>query len=296
MPTVHQTPPMQYLPAFVSAARHCSFKIAAKELNVSPSAISQQIKSLESHIGVSLFSRKKRELQLTKAGERFYKMTQKILTSYESGYSQFVGEFFSSTLKVSMIPYIANEVVIPQLYDFQQQCPDLNLVVQTSMRLENLESEELDAAIRFGRPPWENYDAELICQATSGLLATATYFNQHPIKTLEDWQQQTLIHVRSHTNDWQKFMSSINFQFTPKKELYFDSYGAGLRAAEEGLGIVMGVFPISNIKIRCGQLSALSKQFAPIEEAFYLVTKPNDSKRESYQELLSWLRGVFEAL
>ena len=118
---------------------------------------------MEGHIGLALFSREKRELRLTRAGEDF-----------------------SSTLKVSMISYVANEVVIPQLHDFQQQYPDVNLVVQTSMQLENLESQDIDTAIRFGVPPWAGYDVELI-------------------------------HIRSGVNDWERFMDSIGFYLVLKK-------------------------------------------------------------------------------
>ena len=158
MTDIHRMPPIQYLPAFVAAARHTSFKRAAAELNVTPSAISQQIRNLEDHMGLALFSREKRALRLTRSGEDFYQITKKLLSGYESGYAQFMSEHCSSTLSVSMIPYVANEVVIPQLHDFQQQYPDLNLVVQTSMQLESLEFNEIDAAIRFGVPPWAGND------------------------------------------------------------------------------------------------------------------------------------------
>ncbi len=291
--TIHRMPPIQYLTAFDASARHNSFKLAAGELNVSPSAISQQIKTLEKHVGLSLFSRDKRELQLTQAGESFYQIAASTIARYERGYAQFVEQYYSSSLKVSMIPYIANELVIPRLHHFQERYPDVNLVVETSMQLENLASSELDAAIRFGVPPWGDQNVELISPAQSNLVATKAYFDKNPINRVSDWQQQTLIHIRTNTNDWQRFMDQIKFQFKPKRELYFDSYGAGIRAAEEGLGIAMGVFPISNNKIAEGLLTTLSEQYSPLEEAFYLVTKHNDSKQENYRILLHWLQYIF---
>lgn len=71
-----QAPPIQYLPAFVAAAQLGSFRAAAQQLNVTPSAISQQIKSLEQRIGLSLFSRQGKELQLSQAGEEFFSFLQ----------------------------------------------------------------------------------------------------------------------------------------------------------------------------------------------------------------------------
>jgi len=293
MPTPRRTPPIQYLTAFVAAARHNSFKLAAEALSVSPSAISQQIKTLERHLGLSLFSRHKRALQLTQAGKSFYHVAANTIKQYETGYSHFKEQYFSSTLKVSMIPYIANELIIPKLHFFQENFPNLDLVIETSMQVEDLESSDIDAAIRFGIPPWNNYNAELIAEAQSGLIATDEYFNKHPIKTAADWQQQTLIHIRSDTNDWQRFMNQTGLQFKPRKELYFDSYAAAIRAAEEGLGIAIAVFPITEHKILNGQLSTFSNKHAPLEESFYLVTQTNDSKRDYYQVLLQWLKSIF---
>jgi len=290
----YRSPPIQYLPAFVAAARHSSFKLAATQLNVSPSAISQQIKTLESHIGLELFSRKKRTLELTRAGVRFYEVAKTTVAQYESGYDQFAEQYISPTLRVSMIPYIANEVVIPRLAEFKKQNPDINLVLQTSVQLENLQDKELDAAIRFGVPPWPEHDVALIAKAQSNLVASKTYIAEHPIKETKDWQQQTLIHSRTQINDWQGLMDRFNF--TPKQELFFDSYDACIRAAEEGLGLVVGVFPISNKAVNKKRLITLARKHSPLEEAFYLVTKPNDNKQESYQALLKWLKQVFADL
>lgn len=290
----HRPPPIQYLPAFVAAAQHNSFKLAAEQLNVSPSAISQQIKTLEQHIGLELFSRKKRQLQLTRAGESFYQMAQTTLSHYENGCMAFAQTYISPTLNVSMTPYIANEIVIPQLAAFHEKYPDINLVVQTSMQLENLQDKNLDAAIRFGIPPWAEHDVALITEATSGLVATQSYFERHPLKTAEDWQQQILIHSRSNVNDWLRVLHRIEYK--PQKELYFDSYDAGIRAAEEGLGIAIAVFPTSSRKLAQGKLITVANKLHPIEEAYYLVTKPNDHKQQSYQTLLSWLKDIFSKL
>ena len=286
-------PPIQYLVAFAAAAQHYSFKLAAKELNVSPSAISQQIKTLESHIGLPLFNREKRALTLTHAGESFYLVALQTLNQYESGFTQFAQRYFSDTLKVSMIPYIANEVVIPRLHEFHQQYPELNLIVETSMQLENLELKDLDGAIRFGLPPWGQNDAQLISPAYTSLMASQAYLDKHITKSPIDWTQQTLIHSRSNINDWQRFMSESGLLFTPKKELYFDSYDAGIRAAEEGLGITIGALPICNRKIIEGKLVALAKNPVVMKEAFYFVMAPNLNKEANYRRVLKWLRGLF---
>lgn len=285
-------PPIQYLVTFAAAARLNSFKLAAESLNVTPSAISQQIKSLEGHLGLALFNRDKRELKLTHAGEGFYKVAERTLRQYEKGFVDFTSQYLSPILKISMIPYVANEVVIPNLHDFQKQHPNIKLIIETSSQLEDIQDGELDGAIRFGTPPWGNLQADLISSVKSGLMASEDYLRSNPLREKEDWKNQTLIHSRSQVNDWLRYMKDTEYCFEPKAELFFDSYDAAIRAAEEGLGVVIAALPLSQHKLKSGALSLVFNHSAPLKEGLYLVTKDNESKQESYQFLLSWLRAL----
>ncbi len=285
-------PPIQYLVAFTAAAKLCSFKLAAEELNVTPSAVSQQIKNLESHLGLVLFSREKRELKLTHAGEGFYKVAEETLRQYEEGFAGFSNQYLSPTLKISMIPYVANEIVIPNLHNFHKQHPNIKLIIETNTQLEDIQAGELDGAIRFGIPPWGRLQTDLITSVRSGLVASEGYLRDSPLQKKEDWKNQTLIHSRSQVNDWQRYMQDMGYLFEPKAELFFDSYDAAIRAAEEGLGVVLATFPVSQHKLKSGALSLIFNRSGPLKEGLYLVTKNNESKQESYQCLLSWLRGI----
>ena len=284
--------PIQYLVVFATAAKLCSFKLAAETLNVTPSAVSQQIKNLESHLGLVLFSRDKRELKLTHAGKGFYSVADRTLRQYEEGFVEFSSQYLSPTLKISMIPYVANEIVIPNLHSFQQQHPDIKLIIETSTRLEDIQFGELDGAIRFGIPPWGGLQTDLISSVKSGLVASDDYLHTTPLQNKEDWKNQTLIHSRREVNDWQRYMQDAGYIFEPKAELFFDSYDAAIRAAEEGLGVVIAGLPLSQHKLKSGALSLVFNRSSPLKEGLYLVSKENESKQESYQCLLSWLRTI----
>jgi LysR family glycine cleavage system transcriptional activator len=303
MSKYQRLPPIQYLVVFSAAAKLCSFKLAAEELNVTPSAVSQQIKNLESYIGLSLFSREQRVLTLTTAGKGFYKVAERTLRHYERGFTEFSDQYLSPALKVSMIPYMANEVVIPHLQEFQQAYPHIDLIIETSAQLEDLNTTELDAAIRFGVPPWGDLQTQLISSVRSGLVASEDYIQSHPfqdysldghcILSQDYWEKQTLIHSRRQVDDWQRYRQDIGFDFEPKQELYFDSYDGAMRAAEEGLGIAIAGFPLSQHKLKSGGLSLLFNRTTRLKEGLYLVTTDNDSKSASYQCLLLWLQEIF---
>ncbi len=298
MSKFQRLPPIQYLVAFAAAAKLCSFKLAAEELNVTPSAVSQQIKNLESYVGLTLFSREQRVLALTTAGEAFYKVAERTLRQYERGFNEFSDKYLSPSIKISMIPYMANEVVIPHLQEFQQAYPHIDLVIETSAQLEDLHATEFDAAIRFGVPPWGDLETQLISSAHSGLVASEEYIRRHPfhaesIRNQDEWKSQTLIHSRRQVDDWQRYRQDIGFDFEPKQELFFDSYDGAIRAAEEGLGIAIAGFPLSQHKLKSGRLSLLFDRSTRLKEGWYLVTKNNESKSESYRCLLLWLQGIF---
>lgn len=285
-------PPIQYLHGFAAAARLRSFKLAAEELNVTPSAISQQIKSLEASLDMVLFSRAKRELALTHAGKGFYKVAENTLKQYEQELAEFAHEHVASPMKISMISYMANEIVIPNLHEFQQQHPEINLSIETSNLLEDLVSRDLDAAIRFGASPWPELQAEPICTLYSGLLASDGYLQNSPIEKRQDWKKQTLIHSRTHVNDWQRWMFDTGIVFEPKKELFFDSYDAALRAAEEGLGVVIAALPLSQHRVDSNHLSLIFKGRKPLPESLYLVTRKEGGKKQDMQAVLNWIKAL----
>jgi len=284
-------PPIQYLTAFEAAARLCSFKLAAQELNVTPSAISQQIKSLETQLAKPLFDRSQRQLRLTQSGAEFFKVAQKTLHSYSSSFRAFTESQQKTTLVVSMIPFIANEIVIPQLADFQQRYPDIELIIETDMNKVDFTDGQIDAAVRFGQPPWTELEAELICETSSALVATEEYFAKHPLVSKKDWSQQTLIHCRKNVDDWQTLRDLLGHPFEAKAELKFACYESGMKAAEAGLGLAMAIFPITQQKIESGKLKVMTDKTYPSHESFYLVTKPSNDKVTATNLLLSWLQA-----
>lgn len=290
-----QAPPIQYLPAFVAAAQLGSFRAAAQQLNVTPSAISQQIKSLEQRIGLSLFSRQGKELQLSQAGEEFFSFAAHSLGHYQQGWEGFAEQFLSPQIRISMTDYVANRIIIPRLADFMEHS-GIPLEIHTSSRNQNLQANTLDAAIRFGTPPWPEHHARVICDAQVAMVASPEYWRQHPLTCRQHWQHQTLIHARRVTNDWQRLEQSQGYTITARQQLMFDSYETAIEAAKAGLGIMLASFPTSNQELRSGVLQAHSEKRFSSGEHFYLITKPNDHKEKRYQQLFSWLSAVFAEL
>jgi len=296
MPAKPRTPPIQYLPAFVAAAQLGSFAKAADALNVTPSAISQQIKSLESSLGIALFIRANRGIQLSSAGTEFLQLAQETLEAYESGFANFAERHCAPLLRISMISYIATEIVIPAMHDFARRHPAVDLVIETSMNVENLNYSRLDGAIRFGIPPWDHNDVILLSPVQLNLVASPAFLERHADKDVAGYLQQAIIHTRSQVDDWAPIRTAFGMQNPAQKELLFDDYGAAIKAAEAGLGVALGLFPTCNAAVNSGRLKTLLPQNFPLQEAYYLVSKPNESKRQPIQQFAQWLIDVFAQL
>lgn len=146
-------PPLTALRAFDAAARHMSFAKAAEELNVTPAALSFQIKSLEEHLGAPLFKRLNRAVALTDAGRALAPEAQAAFESLSTGWraAQRVGD--DRSLTVTAGPAFTAKWLAPRLYEFAQEHPQIELRFSASLRLVDLVRDGVDVAIRFGFGP-----------------------------------------------------------------------------------------------------------------------------------------------
>ena len=141
-------PPLSSLRVFEAAARHNSFRKAAEELNLTASAVSHGIQTLESWLGVELFHRESRGLRLTGAGEIYAPLVNQALSVLAKATEQIPGRKATGTLSVSSAPTFANKILLPRLEKFAADFPDIRVSIDTSQRLVDLTLDDFDIAIR----------------------------------------------------------------------------------------------------------------------------------------------------
>src|SRR5579863_292157 len=170
-------PPLSSLRVFEAAARHNSFRKAAEELNLTASAVSHGIQTLESWLGVELFHRESRGLRLTGAGEIYAPLVNQPLSVLAKATEQIPGRKATGTLSVSSAPTFANKILLPRLEKFAAQFPDIRVTIDTSLRVVDLTLDEFDLAIRFSitrtpPPNWTLLVAETLVPVCSPKLKT----------------------------------------------------------------------------------------------------------------------------
>ena len=143
-------PSLDLLEGFEAAARHLSFTKAGEELFLTQSAVSRQIKELEDQLGVPLFHRRHRALTLTEAGQQFHAAAAQVLTTMRSATSRLRAQSGRKTLSVTTTNSFAALWLIPRLAGFTRTHPDVEVKITAETRVQDLERDGLDVAIRHG--------------------------------------------------------------------------------------------------------------------------------------------------
>lgn len=288
-------PPLHLLQAFEAAGQHLSFKRAAEELHLTPSAISHHIKRLEEILGFALFKRMNRALTLTEGGQAYLRVVNEAFNQLRRGTSQTLQHFGQPTLRTSVLPFMASEVIIPNLESFKRQHPNIELRLETSLRWIDFEHDDMDMAIRYGNGNWPGLVSERLTNITVTPFCSPQYQADMQIRTPEDINRCTLIHVSSVPDGWQRWCTMHNTELKGNAgELYMDNYPAILQAAERGLGVCLGMLPLTHAWLQTGRLVAPLDTRDTLEEAFYLIYRERDKDRPELQAFRNWLLDQFE--
>jgi LysR family transcriptional regulator, glycine cleavage system transcriptional activator len=290
-------PPIQLLTAFETAARLGGFKRAAEELHVTPSALSQAIRKLEEALGRQLFHRHTRKVELTDAGRSFYQLADEVLVAYASGFERFARAFERPVLRVSMVSFVAYEVVLPALHEFHRDHPDVEIRIETSDHLVDFRSEPTDAAIRLGNGSWPGTRAWPLDTLEASVVCSPALLTKFPIRSLSDLERHTLIVARSTHDDWKRVADALGVDAIPSRgRLVVDSYLASMVAAEQGLGVALAVFPTTEAWVKKGRLTTVMPARHKVAERHYFVVPRGRENERHVRALLRWVKKRFAAL
>jgi LysR family glycine cleavage system transcriptional activator len=285
-------PPLSSLRVFEAAARHGSFRKAADELNLTASAISHGIQTLENWLGVELFHRESRGLRLTDAGEVYAPLVSQALSVLAKATEQLPGRAATGTLSLSCAPTLANRILMPRLPRFVAQFPDIRLTIDTSHRLVDLTLDDFDIAIRPApakkpAPNWTLLATETLVPACSPGLK-----EQFAGMRLADLLSRApLIHVTSVSADWSHWFRTSGLEIPTSIDdgLRVDTLQMAFEAAISGLGIVLGRRPLIDEDIAAGRLAPLAPEAIPSGSGYWLVTSETEFQKPEVKQFRRWL-------
>lgn len=283
---------MHALAAFEAAARLQTFARAAEELCVTQSAISHRIRQLEEHFGVKLFVRVHKQVVLTPPGQTFLIEVRESMQRLSNAAAR-VSEQPAKQLRVTASPALAFTVLIPNLKDYFERYGNVDLEIDTSARVLDLEEDRFDLALRFGTDHYPGLVAELLVDEQLCALASPEYVQQFGRKrSVADLQSATLIHSKSFSwNQWFKAAGEAISTSSPKGLVFVD-VAAAIDAAVHGLGVVLANRGTTVIPRRTGSLIPFVDVTIRSHRHYYGVYRANSPRYETIRDFLDWIKPL----
>jgi LysR family transcriptional regulator, glycine cleavage system transcriptional activator len=270
MPAAYDRMPLGALRVFEAVATHLNFSAAAEALNVTPAAVSQQIKSLESYVQVSLFRRNGRRVEITEEGVELLPAVRSGLDKLESAVHLMKQRGRSGPLQITLLASFLQMWLVPRIRSFRRKHPDIELRFHTSSELVDFSRTPIHVGIRFGRGDYPNLHSEKLLDdwvvpvgtpqliKQYGMIERGADLSRYPLLEGDDppWQI------------WQKTAEEIAWQSRPPT---IDDTVGLLAAAEEGLGFALARWTIVARSLHKGTLKMASREALPYGSAHYFV-------------------------
>jgi LysR family glycine cleavage system transcriptional activator len=289
-------PPLHLLQLFEAAGRNLSFKKAAEELFLTPSAISHQIKTLEENLGITLFTRQARGVKLSVAGTAYLAVVQEVFQKLEQGTLQLKKQYFSQSLRIATFSTIASNIVIPRLSLFQQAFPEIELNIETSTDLVDLRYDEIDIALRLGKGDWPGVISEKIFDLQVSPMCSPAFAQKHKLSSVSQIPHVPLIKLSNMEDAWSTWAKNVGLTgLELHSSLSLGSYDAVIQAAQQGLGLALGALPLENSALSNAQLFKPFKEQIQFEQSCYAVYLPQDKRRQDISVFLRWFKQQVES-
>ena len=290
-------PPLGALRAFEAAARHMSFSRAAAELHVTPAAVSHQIHTLEQDLGVKLFHRLNRSIELTASAQVLLPGLSEAFAGIQSSVGRLRAHNDTGTLTVTASPSFAAKWLVLRLHRFQEQCPQIDVRISATDDVVDLSKGDFDIAIRYGTGNYPGLAVELLLKnevfpaCSPQLLAAGP-----PLRMPDDLSLHTLIHDHAVERDplvptWPMWLKAAGVKSVPAAAgLTFNNIHLALDAAIAGHGVVLAYSTIAAADLAAGRLVRLFSLALPDQFAYYIVTAPGALERPKVRAFRNWLR------
>jgi LysR family glycine cleavage system transcriptional activator len=293
-------PPLNSLKAFEVAARRGSFVAAADELNVTPAAVSHQVKQLESYLDIQLFRRLSRGLELTESGRELVPELSKGFDHFARALGSLTAGELTGKLTISVLSSFATLWLVPRLEYFLQTYPEIQLRVLTSNSPDGLDKGKVDVLVSYGIGNFPGFDACLLMRETIFPVCAPSLLNKLPIHRYKDLEQHTLLHdidvgVDEPTMTWRRWFRDAGLsRVVAARNVEFENSVLLTEAAVRGQGVALGRMSLVRDHLATGRLLRPLKISRPADYAYYAVTTTLAAKHPRVQTFLSWLAAQVE--
>ncbi|MDD9925446.1 MAG: transcriptional regulator GcvA [Rhodospirillaceae bacterium] len=286
-------PPLNALRTFECAGRHLSFVHAAEELNVTPGAVSRQVKVLEEWLGAPLFRRRHKQVLLTPMGRNYLQAVSEPLERIASATERVRQSEMDRPIAISCYPTFALRWLVPRWGDFYDQHPDIDVQLTTTLQPVDFTRGDVDAAILVGEggQTWPGLEAKkLVDVDLLPVCSPQLCEGQNALTRPEELARFTLLHGTPRRDDWQRWLRFAGVDGVDAQTgVTFDSLNLSIQAAIEGLGVAIAVEALVDEDLAAGRLI---QPFGPVRRSgrpFYIVRPPDRLRNRRLRAFVDWL-------
>ncbi|MGC4393921.1 LysR substrate-binding domain-containing protein [Hydrogenophaga sp. T2] len=289
-------PPLSALQAFEAIARRRSFSLAAQELHLTPSAVSHQVAKLEGLLGVRLFERSARGVELTPAGQNYLHRVANALGAINTA-TEDLRHGVQDTLHLHCSPSFASLWLMPRIARFRDAFPDISLALSASHVHSDFQLGLVDIDIRYGLPNWPNLEVEPVFTEQVMPLASPEFIRAHGLHTPADLMRVPLIQSAVNVAQWADWFARFHPGERPERmALKFDRAMMSLDAAVQSLGVALESASIGRALIASGRLQPPFGSDMVLEvQGHFLVYPARHAARSEVKAFLGWIRREAQA-
>ncbi len=280
---------------FEAAGRHENFTRAAAELGMSQAAVSYAVRSLEDQLGVALFHRVHRAVELTDVGERFHADVSAGLARIQKSAEDIRAKGREVNVTLAASTAFASMWMLPRLARLREDLPDIDLRIQTSVRDLDLEEEPIPLGVRGGDPAnWPRYHAALLAPEVINAVTSPAFIEQNGFPdTPQALARHRLIHLEEPVRqacDWPEWFQSAGISYQPQSRgLAINDYVLVIQAVLAGEGIALGWEHLTDRQTRSGLLVPVGNHVLRTGHAFYVVWPRSRELNAHARRVRDWL-------
>lgn len=275
-------------------SRHQSLTSAAKELNLTTGAVSQQLQAIEERLGFSVFERHARGIRLTEQGQKLVDAVNHHLAAIEENVYQLTRVSENKEIRLKLTPSLAFKWLVPRLENFQKQYPDIQIHTFAEGALVDSDNRNFDVAIDYGPIPYKRAEAELLMEESLLPVMSPSYFAQFPdiAENNNTWKKTTLLHDAMPWHgapkdyEWLYWASQNEIDFDTNQGHFFNRTDMAMSAAEAGVGIALARMAL------LGDELSQQRLVAPLEPikanaGYFIITHVDNPHTRLFK---GWLR------
>jgi LysR family transcriptional regulator, glycine cleavage system transcriptional activator len=285
-------PTVAALETFEVAARCLSFTETARLRNLTQSAVSHQVRELETRLGEKLFERRGRGLSLSAAGQRYLPFARAALEQLRAGGEALRPARRGNVLTVSVSPNFANKWLVPRLGAFTESHPDVDLRVSAAMQHVDFAGGDIDLAVRHGDGNWPELHVTRLCVEHIFPVASPALLSNAPaLESLADLSRHVLLHDASRQGwaDWLRRLGTDPTAVDTARGPIFSQTSLAIDAAVAAQGVALARSALVTLDLAAGRLLRPLPQSLPADFAYWIVAPMATAGRPVLRRFREWL-------